>query len=92
MTSKLIPSNPSEVMVIRKVTPNITTCSVPFNRFGHFKVGGRGTIGMIAHPHLREIIPLIFHLASSPPVWGSRSLLSRGPYPRGPYHRRGSRQ
>lgn len=44
MTSKLIPSNPAEVMVIRKVTPNITTCSVPFNRFGHFKVGGRGTI------------------------------------------------
>ncbi|KAL9043648.1 MAG: hypothetical protein Q9214_003172 [Letrouitia sp. 1 TL-2023] len=46
MTSKLIPSNPSEVMVIRKVTPNITTCSSPFNRFGRFKIGGRGTIGI----------------------------------------------
>ncbi|KAI4148255.1 MAG: hypothetical protein L6R39_002841 [Caloplaca ligustica] len=44
MTSKLVPSNPSEVQVIRKVTPNITICSQPFNRFGHFKVGGRGTI------------------------------------------------
>ena len=45
MTSKLIPTNPSDVMVIRKVTPNITICSTPFNRFGRFKIGGRGTIG-----------------------------------------------
>ncbi|MCJ1429671.1 hypothetical protein MMC29_007586 [Sticta canariensis] len=44
MTSKLIPSDPSKVMVIRKVTPNIITCSTPFARFGKFKVGGRGTI------------------------------------------------
>ncbi|KAI9712090.1 MAG: hypothetical protein M1820_001799 [Bogoriella megaspora] len=44
MTSKLIPANPSDVMVIRKVTPNITTLSVPFLRFGKIKVGGRGTI------------------------------------------------
>jgi hypothetical protein len=45
MTSKLIPSNPSEVMVIRTVIPNIVTMSTPFARFGRFKVGGRGTIG-----------------------------------------------
>ncbi|KAL9595004.1 MAG: hypothetical protein Q9219_006703 [cf. Caloplaca sp. 3 TL-2023] len=44
MTSKLIPPDPSSVMVVRNVTPNITTCSAPFNRFGRFKVGGRGTI------------------------------------------------
>jgi hypothetical protein len=44
MTSKLVPANPSEVMVIRKVTENITTLSVPFLRFGHIKVGGRGTL------------------------------------------------
>ncbi|KAI9879624.1 MAG: hypothetical protein M1830_007984 [Pleopsidium flavum] len=44
MSSKLVPSNPSEVMVIRRVTPNIVTCSAPFSRFGRFKVGGRGTI------------------------------------------------
>jgi len=44
MTSKLIPSNPSEVMVIRKLTDNITTLSAPFYRFGHIKVGGRGTL------------------------------------------------
>ncbi|OAL48407.1 hypothetical protein IQ07DRAFT_622856 [Pyrenochaeta sp. DS3sAY3a] len=45
MTSKLIPSNPEKVMVIRDVVPNtITTLSVPFLRFGRIKVGGRGTI------------------------------------------------
>lgn len=47
MTSKLIPSDPSSVMVIRKLTPNITICSSPFARFGRFKVGGRGTIGTL---------------------------------------------
>lgn len=46
MTSKLIPSDPAKVMVIRDVVPNtITTLSVPFWRFGAIKVGGRGTIG-----------------------------------------------
>ncbi len=49
MTSKLIHSDPSKVMVIRKVTPNIITCSSPFARFGRFKVGGRGTIGESSH-------------------------------------------
>ncbi len=46
MSAKLIPSNPSEVMVIRNITPNIVTLSLPFLRFGTIKVGGRGTIGM----------------------------------------------
>jgi hypothetical protein len=44
MTSKLIPSNPSEVMVIRKLTENITTLSTPFQRFGRISIGGRGTL------------------------------------------------
>jgi len=45
MSSKLTGSlDPSEVMVIRKVTPEITTLSTPFWRFGVLKVGGRGTI------------------------------------------------
>lgn len=48
MTSKLIPSNPEKVMVIRDVVPKtITTLSVPFARFGRIKVGGRGTIGKV---------------------------------------------
>jgi hypothetical protein len=45
MTDKLIPKDPSKVMVIRQVSPAITTLSVPFLRFGRFKIGGRGTIG-----------------------------------------------
>lgn len=44
MSSKLIPSNPSDVAVIRTVTPNVVTVSVPFARFGIVRVGGRGTI------------------------------------------------
>jgi hypothetical protein len=46
MASKKHEGNPTETMVIRKVTPEITTLSVPFARFGVFKFGGRGTIGM----------------------------------------------
>lgn len=45
MASKLVPSDPAKVMVIRDVVPNIiTTLSTPFWRFGRIKVGGRGTI------------------------------------------------
>ena len=42
--NKLIPNDPEKVMVIRDVTPNITTLSVPFLRFGRVKIGGRGTL------------------------------------------------
>lgn len=42
--AKLIPNDPARVMVIRDVTPSITTFSVPFLRFGLMKVGGRGTV------------------------------------------------
>jgi len=45
MSSKLVPSDPAKVMVIRDVVPRqITTLSVPFWRFGRVKIGGRGTI------------------------------------------------
>lgn len=43
-SKSLIPSDPEKVMVIRDVTPTITTLSVPFLRFGHIKIGGRGTL------------------------------------------------
>ncbi|RMZ84690.1 hypothetical protein DV737_g942, partial [Chaetothyriales sp. CBS 132003] len=42
--ASLIPSDPSKVMVIRDITPNITTFSTPFLRLGLVKVGGRGTL------------------------------------------------
>lgn len=45
MSNKLVPSNPDEVMVIRDVTPNVVTFSVPFLRFGTIPIGGRGTLG-----------------------------------------------
>jgi len=45
MSSKLVPANPEEVMVIREITPNVTTLSLPFLRFGRIKIGGRATIG-----------------------------------------------
>lgn len=47
MSSKLVPANPADVMVIRTITPNIVTFSVPFARFGKIKIGGRGTLGII---------------------------------------------
>ncbi|OJD36178.1 glutamyl-trna amidotransferase subunit a protein [Diplodia corticola] len=45
MASKLIPSNPEAVTVIREVVPGtIITSSAPFLRFGRIKIGGRGTV------------------------------------------------
>ncbi|KAH7065914.1 hypothetical protein BKA63DRAFT_167425 [Paraphoma chrysanthemicola] len=45
MSSKLVPSDPAKVMVIRDVVPRtITTFSTPFWRFGRVKIGGRGTV------------------------------------------------
>lgn len=41
--SKLIPSDPEKVMVIRKVNESTITCSTPFFHAGLFPIGGRGT-------------------------------------------------
>ncbi|KAI9812760.1 MAG: hypothetical protein M1827_004516 [Pycnora praestabilis] len=57
LNHKLIPKNPSESTVIRNVTPNIITCSAPFNRFGQFKVGGRGTIVRLSSGALAVFSP-----------------------------------
>ncbi|KAI9719578.1 MAG: hypothetical protein M1812_003349 [Candelaria pacifica] len=57
MSAKLIPHNPESVMVIRKVTPNIITCSAPFLRFGRFKIGGRGTIVRLSSGSLAVFSP-----------------------------------
>lgn len=45
--SKLLPSNAAELTVTRQITPNITTLSLPFYRFGRVKIGGRATLGQI---------------------------------------------
>ncbi|KAF4222306.1 hypothetical protein CNMCM5878_005588 [Aspergillus fumigatiaffinis] len=58
MSSKLFPGDPSKVMVIRKVTPEITTFSVPFSRFGLLKFGGRGTLVKLRTGSLAIISPV----------------------------------
>ncbi|KAE8454457.1 hypothetical protein EG329_000080 [Mollisiaceae sp. DMI_Dod_QoI] len=58
MTSKLIPSNPEEVMVIRDIAPNVTTLSVPFLRFGRVKIGGRATIVRLQSGSLAVFSPV----------------------------------
>lgn len=58
MSSQLIPSNPSDVMVIRNVTPNIATFSVPFARMGRIKIGGRGTLVKLTSGALAVFSPV----------------------------------
>ncbi|KAJ5647424.1 hypothetical protein N7490_003796 [Penicillium lividum] len=41
---QLFPINPSSSMVIRAVTPEIITFSLPFARFGIMRLGARGTL------------------------------------------------
>jgi Domain of unknown function (DUF4336) len=42
--AKLIPVDPAKVMVMRDITPNLTTLSTPFSAYGMIKVGIRGTV------------------------------------------------
>ncbi|KAF7955848.1 hypothetical protein EAE96_004770 [Botrytis aclada] len=58
MSDKLVPSDPEKVMVIRDVTPNVTTLSVPFLRFGMIKFGGRGTIVRLTSGQLAVFSPV----------------------------------
>ncbi|KAI1851171.1 hypothetical protein JX265_013289 [Neoarthrinium moseri] len=58
MSSKLIPRSPSEVMVIRDITPNVVTFSVPFLRFGTVRIGGRGTLVRLTSGSLAMVSPV----------------------------------
>jgi hypothetical protein len=58
MSAKLIPKNPADVMVIRNVTPNIATFSVPFSRFGTAQIGGRGTLVKLTSGNLAVFSPV----------------------------------
>lgn len=58
MSSKLVPSNPDDVMVIRDVTPNVVTFSVPFLRFGKIPIGGRGTLVRLTSGSLAVFSPV----------------------------------
>ncbi|KPI38683.1 uncharacterized protein AB675_4124 [Cyphellophora attinorum] len=56
--SSLVPKDPSKVMVTREVTPEITTFSTPFLRFGRIKVGGRGTLVRLSSGALAVFSPV----------------------------------
>ncbi|CAG8138782.1 unnamed protein product [Penicillium nalgiovense] len=55
---QLFPANPSATMVIRHVTPEIVTMSLPFARFGHLQFGGRGTLVKLATGSLAVFSPV----------------------------------
>ena len=54
----LVPSDPAKVMVIRDLTPNLTTFSTPFLRFGRIKIGGRGTLVKLQSGNLAVFSPV----------------------------------
>jgi hypothetical protein len=56
--SKLIPSDPDKVMIIRRITPNLMTCSVPFYRFSRIRIGGRATIVKLKDESLAVFSPV----------------------------------
>lgn len=56
--STLIPSDPSSVMLLRRLTPNLAICSTPFHRFSRIAIGGRGTIVRLASGNLAVFSPV----------------------------------
>ncbi|KAI1261672.1 hypothetical protein F5Y18DRAFT_430984 [Xylariaceae sp. FL1019] len=58
MSEKLIPKNPGAVQVIRNVTPNVVTVSVPFLRFEKIRIGGRATIVRLTSGSLAVFSPV----------------------------------
>ncbi|KAI5861075.1 hypothetical protein GGS23DRAFT_598952 [Durotheca rogersii] len=58
MSSKLIPDSPADVAVIRHITPNVVTVSMPFSRFGILRIGGRGTIMRLTSGALAVFSPV----------------------------------
>ncbi|KAF2715520.1 hypothetical protein K504DRAFT_396934 [Pleomassaria siparia CBS 279.74] len=59
MASNLVPFDPTKVMVIRDVVPKtVTTFSMPFSRYGNFKVGGRGTVVRLVSGALAVFSPV----------------------------------
>ncbi|KAK3298358.1 uncharacterized protein B0H64DRAFT_73337 [Chaetomium fimeti] len=68
MSSKLIPPNPDEVMVIRDLSPNVVTFSVPFLRFGRIPIGGRGTLIRLTSGSLAVFSPVAHTAATAAKV------------------------
>ncbi|KAJ5775649.1 uncharacterized protein N7511_000660 [Penicillium nucicola] len=55
---QLFPANPAATMVIRHVTPDIVTMSLPFARFGRLQFGGRGTLVKLSTGSLAVFSPV----------------------------------
>lgn len=58
MASKFVPGDPAKSIVIRDITPQITTFSSPFLRFGRIKIGGRGTVVKLQSGSLAVFSPV----------------------------------
>ncbi|KAL7941065.1 hypothetical protein V8C42DRAFT_355841 [Trichoderma barbatum] len=58
MSASLIAANPADLMVIRNITPNVVTFSVPFARFGRIQIGGRGTLVRLTSGNLAVFSPI----------------------------------
>ncbi|KAF4589602.1 nuclear protein Qri2/Nse4 [Ophiocordyceps camponoti-floridani] len=58
MSAALIPAKPEDLMVIRTITPNITTFSAPFSRYGKLRIGGRGTLVRLSSGALAVFSPI----------------------------------
>lgn len=56
--SQAIANKLGDVVVIREVTPNVTTLSIPFKLFGKVKVGGRGTLVRLQNGSLAVFCPV----------------------------------
>jgi len=87
MSDKLIPKNPSAVQVIRHVTPNVVTVSVPFLRFEKIPIGGRATISKQTSLFLflpPSLVQCLFPSLFRPLTHSQQSSLQRAPSPSSP--------
>lgn len=54
----LFPADPAPRTVVRSLTPNITTVSLPFSRFGRISIGARATLVRLSTGHLAVFSPV----------------------------------
>lgn len=57
-SQKLSPSSPSDVAVIRSITQNVTTISLPFTRSGFISLGGRATLVRLSNGSVAVFSPV----------------------------------
>lgn len=57
-SSKLVPSDPEKVTVVRHIGDALVTFSAPFFRMGRIKIGGRGTLVKLSSGNLAVFSPV----------------------------------